>query len=72
MSEPAAPPEAGQTRYDATGPIRCMAVAGGYLMVRRPRAAPFVVSAREWLLLAAAPVLPGATGPRATIYGVTP
>ncbi len=63
---------AGATRYDIHGAIRCMVVADGYLMVRRPRAAPFILTKKEWLMLSPQPVAIGATGPRATIYGVEP
>lgn len=38
-------------RKDAQGEIRKMAEAEGYVMVRRPRYAPFVLSEREWRAL---------------------
>ena len=31
-------PEAGATRHDIRGKLRCMVVVDGYVMVRRPRA----------------------------------
>jgi hypothetical protein len=40
-----------QTRRDPTGPIRLMAEADGYVMVRRPGCLPFVLSAANWLAL---------------------
>ena len=33
---------------DKYGPIRLMTSAGGYVMVRRPRCAPFVLSIKEY------------------------
>lgn len=36
-------------RYvDEHGPVVCMVVKAGYVMVRRPRAMPFVISLAEW------------------------
>lgn len=34
--------------YDASGPIKYMTRSGGYVMVRRPRCAPFVLSEKDW------------------------
>ena len=34
--------------YDAHGPIKYMTRSGGYVMVRRPRCAPFVLSEKDW------------------------
>ena len=41
-------------RYDKLGAIRSMATADGYLLVRRPGCAPFVLTAEEWNSLARA------------------
>jgi hypothetical protein len=35
-------------RTDAIGEIRFMVRSGGYVMCRRPRAIPFVLSEKEW------------------------
>lgn len=35
-------------RYDDRGPIVLMAVAKGYVMVRRPGCIPFVLTERDW------------------------
>ena len=35
------------------GKVRFMARSGGYVMCRRPRCAPFVLSEKEWLKLPA-------------------
>lgn len=35
-------------RYDRGGKLTAMATADGYVMVRRPRCMPFVVSLRFW------------------------
>lgn len=40
-----------QTRVDAIGEIRYMTRSGGYVMVRRPRAIPFVLSEKQWARL---------------------
>jgi hypothetical protein len=37
-----------EDRYDKHGRIRLMAEADGYVMVRRPRAYPFVLSRKEF------------------------
>lgn len=42
-------------RYDALGPIRIMAEAEGYMMVRRPGRAPFVLEKRDWNSLSKEP-----------------
>lgn len=39
-------------RQDEYGPIRLLAVAEGYAMVRRPRAVPFVMPLGQWEALA--------------------
>jgi hypothetical protein len=41
----------GSTRVDDNGEIRYMCRSGGYVMVRRPRAMPFVLSEKEWARL---------------------
>lgn len=38
-------------RYDAVGKLRMIACAEGYVMVRRPRAMPFVMDGKEWTAL---------------------
>jgi hypothetical protein len=38
-------------RQDRTGPLRLMASAEGYVMVRRPGAMPFVIAEKDWLSL---------------------
>ncbi len=45
-----------EERHDAHGPIRLMAQADGYRMVRRPGAMPFVLTDREWAALDIDPV----------------
>ena len=35
-------------KYDEHGSISLMAVAKGYVMVRRPGATPFVLTQRKW------------------------
>jgi len=42
--------------FDERGQIRLMARSGGYCMVRRPRAMPFVLSEKEWQRLSAEPL----------------
>ena len=64
-------PEAGATRHDIRGKLRCMVVVDGYVMVRRPRAIPFVLSLKDWLLLSVDPVPAGMLVPSATLYGVS-
>lgn len=39
---------AAEQRYDHIGPVRLMAQADGYRMVRRPGAMPFVLTDAEW------------------------
>jgi hypothetical protein len=39
------------TRRDQHGVMRMMAVADGYVMVRRPGALPFVMSREDWMAL---------------------
>ncbi len=34
--------------YDSTGKIMFLCRSGGYVMVKRPRAIPFVLSLKEW------------------------
>ncbi len=34
--------------YDSTGKIMFLCRSGGYVMVKRPRATPFVLSLKEW------------------------
>lgn len=34
--------------YDAHGKIVHMVTSGGYVMVKRPRCAPFVLTLKEW------------------------
>ena len=40
-----------ERRYDEHGPIVLMAEVDGYLMVRRPRMHPGVMTVKEWLAL---------------------
>lgn len=35
-------------RYYINGPIKRMAEADGYVMVRRPGCTPFILSRKEW------------------------
>ena len=42
---------AGDRRYDESGPIVAMAVAKGYVMARRPKCVPFVLSVKAWFKL---------------------
>ena len=37
--------------YDKHGLIRFMCESGGYVMVRRPRCMPFVLTLKEWAKL---------------------
>jgi hypothetical protein len=37
--------------YDAHGKIVHMVTSGGYVMVKRPHAMPFVLSLKEWAKL---------------------
>lgn len=37
-----------ERRFDRYGELRLMVEAGGYVMVRRKGAMPFVISWREW------------------------
>ena len=37
-----------EVRYDKHGELRLMAEAEGYVMVRRKRCSPFVLSRKEW------------------------
>ncbi len=39
---------AAEERYDHIGPVRLMAKADGYRMVRRPGCAPYVLTDAEW------------------------
>jgi hypothetical protein len=41
----------GEIRYDHNGPLRKMAEAEGYVMIRRPRMMPFALSLTDWLTL---------------------
>ena len=47
-----------EERYDVHGPVRLMAQAAGYRMVRRPGCMPFVLTDREWAALFVDPVPP--------------
>ena len=42
--------------YDAHGKIMHMVTSGGYVMVKRPRCGPFVLSLKEWAKLPKEPV----------------
>lgn len=46
--------------YDKHGKLMHMATSGGYVMVKRPRAMPFVLSLKEWAKLPKSPVEPEA------------
>lgn len=37
--------------YDKLGKIQHMVTSGGYVMVRRPRCMPFVLTLKEWARL---------------------
>jgi hypothetical protein len=67
-----AKPEAGETRYDYHGPIRCMVISGNWVMCRRPpNAAPWVLSVKDWQKLSLDPGCAGkSSAPRAMSYGV--
>lgn len=41
-------PKRGDAVQDCRGKIKCMAVADGYVMCRRPRAVPFVMTVQNW------------------------
>lgn len=49
-------PKRGDVRYDRYGEFKCMAVADGYVMYRRPFSMPFVMTIREWQALSKHPV----------------
>ena len=64
-------PGLGETRYDYIGPIRVMAFADNYLMVRRPHCMPWVMRLSDWHKLGQDPAIVGkAAAPRAMHYGV--
>lgn len=42
--------------YDEHGQIRFMCESGGYVMVRRPRYIPFVLTLKEWAKLPKQPI----------------
>jgi len=44
-----------EERYDRKGPIRKMAEADGYAMVRRPGCAPWVMDIKQWNSLWSSP-----------------
>lgn len=44
-----------ETRYDHIGPLRNIAEAEGYAMIRRPQAMPFVLSVADWQRLPTSP-----------------
>jgi hypothetical protein len=48
-------------RFDERGLIKFMAQADGYVMVRRPRGMPFVLTANKWISQRIAP-FPSASG----------
>ena len=48
----------GDTMVDVYGRVAAMAVVDGYVMCRRPRAVPFVMSVAEWARRARTPVEP--------------
>lgn len=37
--------------FDAIGEIRYMTQSGGYVMVRRPRCKPFILTLKDWAKL---------------------
>ena len=49
------PIKSGDVRCDDRGPLRCMAVAEGWVMVRRPRCNPFAMRLSEFENLAFGP-----------------
>jgi len=53
-----------ERRFDQWGQFRLMVRAEGYVMVRRPRAIPFVMPEKEWqeLPLVVAPESPESAG----------
>ena len=63
--------EAGESRFDRYGPIRVMAVAEGWAMVRRPRAKPWVLRVADVMRLNTEPVAASdGMAPLAMDYGV--
>jgi hypothetical protein len=70
-SDTTASVEVGETRYDHYGPLRAMAIADNYVMCRRPRCAPWVLSVKDWLKLSETDDCVGkSSAPRAMHYGV--
>jgi len=64
-------PEAGETRYDYSGPIRAMAIHDNWVMCRRPHCAPWCLTVKDWLKLSASKdVVDQSSTPRAMHYGV--
>lgn len=49
-------PRRGNVRYDEHGKLTAVVVANGYVMVRRPHAAPFVKDVASWNALASEPI----------------
>jgi len=46
--KPQPPVKKGDVVYDGYSKITCMAYADGWIMARRPRAAPFIWSLKDW------------------------
>lgn len=65
-----AAPKHGDIRYDKTGPIKAMAYADGYVMVRRPYCAPWVLSLKDWGKLGGVEAIGRSDAPHAMSYGV--
>lgn len=51
-------PKRGDECADDSGPIRCMAVADGYVMARRPGCVPFILTVKDWTRKAAMQPVP--------------
>jgi hypothetical protein len=59
-----------KSRYDAHGEIRYMTRSSGYVMCRRPRCTPLVLSEKEWARLPTEPLAEGAEYPTLFMNGV--
>lgn len=45
--------------YDPVGKLIFMVASGGYVMVKRPRCVPFVLTLKEWARIPKTPQEPG-------------
>jgi hypothetical protein len=52
--------ESRTTRYDRFGKLVIMASAGGYILARRPRKPPLILTKKDWRKLSRTPIAQGA------------